>query len=143
MLPLTATSAAFLLWLLLGAFALRVVGQLIVVIARPSWLPPMEQWYSGIIAYPILLVIQVVLLAGMALVSLGVSAGWPPLAEPRPELGAVLVIASYVYGAAMVGRYVVRMVRRPDQRWFGGTIPIVFHIVLAAWLLVLGSYLRS
>ena len=143
MLPLTATSAAFLLWLLLAVFAVRVVGQLIVVIAQPSWLPPMEQWYSGIIAYPILLILQVVLLVAMALVSLGVTAGWPPLVPPRPELGAVLVIASYFYGAAMVVRYVVRMVRRPDQRWFGGTIPIVFHIVLAAWLLVLGSYLRS
>jgi hypothetical protein len=35
------------------------------------------------------------------------------------------------------------MARRPDQRWLGGTIPIVFHIVLASWLFVLGSYLRS
>jgi hypothetical protein len=32
------------------------------------------------------------------------------------------------------------MRRRPDQRWFGGTIPIVFHWVLAAFLLVYGVY---
>jgi hypothetical protein len=32
------------------------------------------------------------------------------------------------------------MARRPEQRWFGGTVPIVFHCVLAAFLFVLGSY---
>jgi hypothetical protein len=26
------------------------------------------------------------------------------------------------------------MRRHPDQRWLGGTIPIVFHVVLAAFL---------
>jgi len=33
----------------------------------------------------------------------------------------------------MAARYVVRMKRRPDQRWLGGTIPIVFHTVVAAF----------
>jgi hypothetical protein len=37
-------------------------------------------------------------------------------------------------------RYAVRMRRHSDQRWFGGTIPIVFHWVLAAFLLVFGVY---
>jgi hypothetical protein len=36
------------------------------------------------------------------------------------------------------------MRRRPGQRWFGGAIPIVFHWVLAAFLLVYAVYnLRS
>jgi hypothetical protein len=40
----------------------------------------------------------------------------------------------------MAIRYVVRMRRRPDQRWFGGTIPIVFHFVLASYLYTLGCF---
>ena len=40
----------------------------------------------------------------------------------------------------MAARYVVRMARRSEQRWFGGTIPIVFHFVLAAYLTVFGAY---
>jgi len=40
----------------------------------------------------------------------------------------------------MASRYVVRMYRRPGERWFGGTIPIVFHFVLAAFLFTWGKY---
>ena len=54
-LALTSESAAVLLWLLLGAFAARVIGQLVVAVAAPRWLPPMESWFSGVLAYPILL----------------------------------------------------------------------------------------
>jgi hypothetical protein len=48
-----------------------------------------------------------------------------------------------VYAVAMAVRYVVRMTRRPAQRWFGGTIPIVFHWVLASFVAVLGSFHAS
>ena len=51
-----------------------------------------------------------------------------------------MLAVSGVYAGAMLVRYVVRMRRRRDQRWFGGTIPIVFHWVLAAFLLVYGVY---
>jgi hypothetical protein len=40
----------------------------------------------------------------------------------------------------MLVRYVVRMRRRPEARWFGGTIPMVFHLVLATYLYALGSF---
>ena len=43
----------------------------------------------------------------------------------------------------MAARYVVRMTRRPEARWFGGAIPIVFHLVLAAFLLTWGLYHRG
>jgi hypothetical protein len=42
--------------------------------------------------------------------------------------------------AAMIVRYIVRMIERPDQRWFGGTIPIIFHCVVAAFLWTFGEY---
>jgi hypothetical protein len=44
-----------------------------------------------------------------------------------------------VYSAVMALRYCIRMARRPSARWLGGTIPIVFHCVLAAFLFVLGA----
>ena len=40
----------------------------------------------------------------------------------------------------MVVRYAVRMARRPDQRWTGGTIPIIFHVVLAAFQWTFAQY---
>jgi hypothetical protein len=32
------------------------------------------------------------------------------------------------------------MRKRPSARWFGGAIPIVFHLVLATYLFALGSF---
>jgi len=54
-----------------------------------------------------------------------------------------LIIVGWIDALTMVARYVIRMARHPEARWVGRTIPIVFHIVLAGWLFVLGSYLRS
>ena len=58
----------------------------------------------------------------------------------NPGFGRFLIIFSAFYGLAMPIRYVFRMRRSPDQRWFGGTIPMVFHIVLASYLYTLGSF---
>lgn len=41
---------------------------------------------------------------------------------------------------AMVVRYGWTMTARPELRWFTGTIPIWFHMVLAAFLFTLGDY---
>jgi hypothetical protein len=60
--------------------------------------------------------------------------------QPRPQAGRAVVWFSYLYFGAMILRYVVRMTRRPDQRWFGGTIPIIFHSVVAAFLWTFGSF---
>jgi hypothetical protein len=40
----------------------------------------------------------------------------------------------------MIVRYGIRMARRPDQRWFGGTIPIIFHSVVAAFQWTFGTF---
>ena len=44
----------------------------------------------------------------------------------------------------MVLRYVLTMSLFPERRWLGsGTIPIVFHFVLATYLLVWSRHLRG
>ena len=110
---------------LTALFVLRVVGQIVVALWAPMWLPPMSQW--NFVPYRILLPVQIVLIAVMVDFCI----------EP-PQFGTVGVILSIVYAAAMAFRYVIRMVRQLDQRWFGGTIPIVFHFVLASFVFVLG-----
>ena len=50
---------------------------------------------------------------------------------------------SLVYAGSMVVRYAVRMRRRPGERWFGGAIPIVFHVVLAAFVFTYGVFHAS
>jgi hypothetical protein len=135
-------TAAAILGILAGCFGLRVAGQFIVARRAPRWLPPMLEWYSGLVPYSRLLTIQLVILAGMAVVSLGLWLGWPAIVDPKPALGTALLVISWPYALSMPVRYAVRMWRRPEARWTGRTIPIVFHVVLATWLFVLGSYLR-
>lgn len=129
-----------LLWILLGLFIMRVIGQLSVVLFHPSWLPPMSQWFSGLIPYKRLFLIQVIFIIAMSSIALSFTTSQGPLIIPRPGAGKVMLAVSYIYFTSMIIRYIVRMWRNPDQRWLGGTIPIVFHFVLAAYILVLGSY---
>lgn len=130
-----------LLWALLGVFVLRVLGQVLVVLFQPRWLPPMRQWYSGLIPYRHLLPIQIALILVMGFIAHSVGSGRGVLAGPHRPAGRALIAFSAVYAASMLARYALRMARRPDQRWLGGTIPIVFHVVLAVFLYVFGNCL--
>lgn len=126
------------LWLLTGLFVTRVVGQVVVAIRPQRWLPPMWQW--NLIPYPILLPIQLVFIALMIWINQAFSSGTGIAMVRNPTLGKFLIGFSAIYALVMAIRYVVRMRRRPDQRWFGGTIPIVFHFVLAAYVYLLGVF---
>lgn len=128
--PRTAATYLLLFTLL---FFVRVAGQVLVWRRSPSWLPPMGEW--NLMPYPVLLPIQLVFLATMSAIAVTLER-----VDPRPSFGRLLIGIAVLYAAAMVVRYAVRMWRRPDARWFGGTIPIVFHLVLAAFLLAWGSY---
>ena len=139
--PVTAGFAAPFLWLFSFLFLVRVGGQLVVRLRRPGWLPPTEEW--NLTPYRLLLPTQVVILAIMAWIDVSFSLDRGVPVDPRPGLGKGVLVFSGVYAGAMALRYVVRMRRRPAQRWFGGTIPIVFHQVLAAYLVVLGGFHAS
>jgi uncharacterized protein len=119
----------------------RISGQILVVLRAPRWLPPMEQWQSGLLPYPILLCGQAVVFTLMVWISANAVRGSGVFVDPRrPAAGLVIVGLSGIYFGWMIVRYIVRMLRRPDQRWFGGTIPIVFHCVVALFLFTFGRY---
>jgi hypothetical protein len=128
------------LWILTILLAGRVAGQLIVARWAPSWLPPMEQWQSGLLPYPALVAGQAGVLMLMSWISIDFSRGEGFWVRPHPRLGLAALVWSYLYFAAMVVRYVVRMTRRPDQRWLGGTIPIIFHSLVALFQWMFGTY---
>jgi hypothetical protein len=129
-----------ILVLLTLLFSFRVAGQVLVAFFGVACLPAMEHWYSGLIPYPILLVIQIVMLLIMAKISSDVCRDSGFFATLRPSWSHYLVGFSTVYAAAMALRYVLTMIFRPELRWYGGTIPIVFHFVLAGFIFVLGRF---
>jgi hypothetical protein len=122
------------------AFLGRVLGQVIVLLFEPRWLPPMVEWYSGLLPYPLLLPSQIAILFLQAWISRDLWRGSGRFAERWPRFGLGLRWLSIVYFAGMVARYALTMTWHPERRWFTGTIPIFFHYVLAAYLFVWSRY---
>lgn len=119
-------------------FLVRVVGQILVALRAPAWLPPMDEW--NLTPYRLLLPFQLGIVGVMAWLVYDLARDAGPLAEQRRGFGVLLIGFSAVYAGSMVARYTVRMRRRPEARWFGGAIPIAFHLVLAAFLFTWGRY---
>ncbi len=127
------------LWVLSTLFLCRVIGQLLVALGGVSWLPPMVEWYSGLLPYHLLLPSQVLILAVMWRVNRGVHAGTGWLWTRRPRVGKALVGFAAVYAIVMVVRYFVFGELYPHRRWYPpGIIPIGFHFVLASYVYLLG-----
>lgn len=132
---------ALVLSVLAFLFLLRVLGQALVAFFDVRWLPAMAEWYSGLLPYRLLLPAHLAILLIQAAISTDLFRGRGPMAVQRPRIGRALRWFSVIYFAAMVLRYVLTMAWYPERRWLGtGTIPIVFHWVLAAYLYVLGNY---
>ena len=132
-------ACAAVLWTCTVLLAGRVAGQLIVARWAPRWLPPMEQWQSGLVRYPVLVGWQAVVLALMSWASADVMRGAGFWSAPPAGMPHTSVVLGAIYFAGMMVRYVVRMRRRPDQRWLGGTIPIIFHSIVALFLWTFGA----
>jgi hypothetical protein len=124
------------LTLLLVLFIARVLGQVSVLLFQPRWLPPMKDWYSGLLPYRFLLPAQIAIIALM--IAMIVQVGSDP--PPNRVLAYVICGFAAVYAVSMVIRFIILRRRHPDYRWYeGGMIPIMFHWVLAAFLFVYAS----
>ncbi|MFC4308535.1 hypothetical protein ACFPN2_05520 [Steroidobacter flavus] len=127
-----------ILWTCVGLFLLRVLGQMEVLLLAPSWLPSMHDWYSGLIPYPILLPLQIVLLMIMSAVvmrEMQAERGTPTNSgQGRAWVRRIAV----GYFAVMLLRLLVQLLRGAENVIDAGGIPVAFHWVLALFLLVLG-----
>lgn len=121
------------LWLLLFLFALRVLGQLLVVAGMAPFLPPMDEWQSGLLPYPLLLASQIVILAILATVCVQFSRRRGFFVRRNASLAMPLWIVGWIYAIGMVVRYA--LLRRD-------IIPVIFHIVLASFVLIVAQYHR-
>ena len=130
----------FRLWVLLFLFILRVAGQLLVVIGWGWFLPPMRQWYSGLLPYQYLLPAQILIIFLYGKICLSFTRGQGFLVAPRRKIGRALLAFGFIYFISMVLRYPITMAIYPERRWTGGLIPIFFHLVLSAFILSLGRY---
>ena len=107
---------------------LRVLGQLLVALFHVEFLPPMQAWYSGLMPYEYLLPAQIAILALMIKICLDFTRrrGW--FYAPRRSFAVELLWFGWIYLAAMIAR----------GFWFGLSIPVVFHWVLAGFVIAVG-----
>ena len=123
-----------LLWILLFLFVGRVTGQLLVVAGLAPFLPPIDDWQSGLLPYPVLLASQILILGVLTTVCAQFSRGRGYFVRYHRWLTTPLWIVGWMYAGGMVLRYA--LLRRDS-------IPVVFHIVLATFLLVVAHHHRG
>jgi hypothetical protein len=128
-----ASRSAVVLGALTALFGCRVAGQALVAFLGVTWLPPMDAWFSGLLPYRLLLPLQIVILLVQIVIDRDLWRGQGFFARPRPRAGRRLQRLAYAYALSMVVRYVITR---------SHVIPIVFHWVLAAYLLTLGAAMR-
>jgi hypothetical protein len=121
------------LWVLLTLFLLRVLGQLLVVKGLAPFLPPLEEWQSGLLPYAPLLASQIAIIALLGTVCTQFSRGKGYFVRPQAWLATPLWVIGWIYAIGMVVRYA--MLRRD-------LIPVSFHIDLATFLLVVAHHHR-
>lgn len=127
-------------WLLLGLlllFLCRVVAQLVQSVSPVAVLPSFETWQSGALPYPLLVAFQLLILMACARAVWSVLSG---TVVPSAKKGRWFLTLGWVYFIAMSIRLVVGLTIAPEHFWFGATLPTLFHLVLACFLLVLGSF---
>ena len=127
-------------WLLLGlllVFLFRVVVQLIQAFSPVTALPSFDTWQSGAVPYPLLVVFQITILIGCGRVVWSFLSG---TVVPSGKKGRFLLIVGWTYFIVMGLRLLIGLTVAPDHFWFVAIVPTIFHLVLACFLLVSGSF---
>ena len=93
------------------------------------FLPPMEAWYSGLMPYEYLLPSQIVLIVVMIKICLDFTRGGGFFFNEKRFFATAWLWFGYVYLAAMIARALFL---------WDHPIPIVFHWVLAAFVITVG-----
>ena len=127
-------------WMLLlaGLFGLRVLAQLIQAIYPVPFIPPFQAWHGAVMPYPALVASQFVIIFAMAVVLLRLRAD---AVVPRRWKYRVCFGLGGVYFSFMAFRLIAGLTFLSDHSWFSKSLPAFFHIVLAAFILLLGHYI--
>jgi len=122
---------------LLLLFFFRVVAQLGQWIHPVDFLPPFDDWQSGVLPYPVLLTGQILVLAVLLRIVVSHRKG---RVIARRWLGIALLAGGGVYFAVMCFRLLASMTFAATDSWLDATIPAFFHVVLACFALIHGYF---
>lgn len=127
---------ATILWILLGLFSFRVAAQLFQLAFDSPYLPPFDAWYSGALAYPYLLLSQIIIIGIYSYICVQFAKG---TVSRSSRAGVFFLAIGGVYASFMLGRLLIGQLFT-SSAWFHAYIPIFFHFILALFLIVVGIF---
>ena len=130
------------LWLtvLAGLFAVRVLAQAVQAVYPLPGLPPFDAWHGAVLPYPVLLASQVAVFALLVAVIWRVRAD---VIDPARWKFRICFGLGGAYFAFMAFRLIGGLTVLAGHPWFAKPLPAVFHLVLAAFILLFGHYLYA
>lgn len=131
----TVTLKALIILLLL--FCFRVDAQLIQLVTDVPFLPGFDAWHSASIPYGVLLGSQCLIIFLALMVILKINKNSYRVNHGR-SIGLLWV--GWLYFLFMTVRFLLSITIMQSHSWFGATLPAIFHMVLASFLIVLGAY---
>ncbi len=134
---MTSRHYAFALLMLTGLFGFRVVAQLVQVWHPVEFLPPYVAWHSGTLPYDVLVGTQAVILGVCLRIVWEVFKG---IIAPSTQKGKIIFGLGVIYLLGMCIRLIVGWTIASDHYWFGATLPTVFHLVLASFVILYGQF---
>ena len=114
----------------------RVLAQGVEYFVDIPFIPDFEQWHSATLPYWLLLLFQLLILGFMGTVTARLFQG--TLRLSRQGRKCVLRLG-WIYFWAMAARHLLGLTLLADTVWFTSTLSILFHYVLALFLIVLGN----
>lgn len=127
----------YALAVLFALFCFRVAAQLLQKLAPVEFLPPFDAWYSGALAYKVLVSFQIIIIAVCLKIVIDFFKG---NVSPKRKSGILCLGAGSLYFLVMVYRLVAGLTFAADHYWFSARLPTIFHLVLASFALLLGHF---
>lgn len=121
------------LQILVALFVCRVLVQLVQYVVDVDALPEFERWQSGALPYGVLVVLQLLIVAGQATV---VRAAVTRRRLLPDRLRLPMTVAAAAYFVGMVLRLISGLTFAAGDAWLDAKLPTLFHLVLATFLFV-------
>ncbi|MCY4581418.1 MAG: hypothetical protein OXE50_01255 [Chloroflexi bacterium] len=138
----TSLHQRYLPWMLTLAalFALRVLAQAVQWAGPVPFLPAFDAWQGSGLPYPVLLGSQALIVALLARALMVVRSR---SVRPASWKHRACFVLGGAYFGAMAFRLLAGLTFLSEVEWFAGSLPALFHLVLAAFVLLFGHYVYS
>ena len=122
-----------ILQILTALFVCRVVVQMVQYVVDVDALPEFERWQSGALPYGVLVVLQLLIVAGQIVIIRAAAVRRRVLPD---RLRLPMTVAAAAYFAGMLVRLISGLTFAAGNSWLDARLPTLFHLVLATFLFV-------